>query len=113
MPLFKKFAANRKNIRKPFTHKFRDSVPNDFDWMVYCTANRDLWDAQIRTYDQCLIHWKSNRRNEKRQTSLPDFDWYHYVTTNSLFNIQNRLDALNHWFTVGIQTELSNTLLDS
>ncbi len=43
-----------------------------FDWQVYCTANRDLWQANIRTRRDALTHWKKYGINEPdRITSIP------------------------------------------
>lgn len=76
-----------------------------FDWMVYCTANRDIWHLGIKTERDALTHF-SRHNKIKNQVNLPNFDWENYVSIYGL-NIDNRLDALDHWFSIGKNNNLS------
>ena len=52
---------------------------NNFDWEVYVTANRDLWEKSINTYHRAFNHWMLPRTKENRQINFPDFDWVYYI----------------------------------
>jgi len=77
-----------------------DDPDPDFDWMVYCTANRDLWDMDIRTEQKAIMHWVFHGKTENRTTVCHNFDWIRYKSflEKKDQNIENRLDVLNHYF---------------
>jgi hypothetical protein len=77
-----------------------DDMDSDFDWMVYCTANRDLWNMDIRTEKKAVMHWVFHGKKENRTTVCHNFDWIRYksfLEKNGQI-IENRLDVLNHYF---------------
>jgi glycosyltransferase involved in cell wall biosynthesis len=88
------------------------AVPNDFDWMVYCTYNRDLWDADIRTEQKCIVHWKYNGKNEKRTICFTDCleEQYNiYVDTLHDSVKKDRLLSLNSFFSENQDNNISIT----
>jgi lipopolysaccharide biosynthesis protein len=73
------------------------SVPDNFDWEIYCTMNRDLWKAGIRTEDSALNHWKNYGNAENRSFLFAGFDWMKY--NESLDNkFSSRVETYNHYF---------------
>lgn len=81
------------------------SLPVDFDWEVYCTANRDLWDHDIKSLKKAKEHWIAHGKKENRKYKLDDREKKEFDVI--IKQHKNKLESLNKYFSGTLYGDLN------